>query len=70
MVKLHKKVESRALFDFVQALTRAVGDANGGGKNMTQAENVARVYVHECSYHSTEPSANQPGLAGMQLGRS
>lgn len=45
MVKLHKKVESRALFDFVQALTRAVGDANGGGKNMSQAENVARVYV-------------------------
>lgn len=43
MVKLHKKIESRALFDFVQALTRAVGEANGGNKNMNQAENVARV---------------------------
>jgi hypothetical protein len=45
MVKLHKKVESRTLFDFVQALTRAVGETNGGGKNMSQAENVARVCV-------------------------
>jgi hypothetical protein len=43
MVKLHKKVESRSLFDFIQALTKAVGEANGGGKNMSQPENVARV---------------------------
>lgn len=43
MVKLHKKVESRSLFDFIQALTKAVGEANGGGKNMSQSENVARV---------------------------
>jgi hypothetical protein len=43
MTKLHKKVESRALFDFVQALTKAVGENNGGGKNMLQPENVARV---------------------------
>lgn len=43
MIKLHKKVESRSLFDFVQALTKAVGENNGGGKNMFQTENVARV---------------------------
>ncbi|WWD08143.1 hypothetical protein V865_006254 [Kwoniella europaea PYCC6329] len=41
LVKLHQRVESRSLFDFVQALTRAVGD--GGNKNMSANENVARV---------------------------
>ncbi|KAL7423379.1 hypothetical protein Q5752_002682 [Cryptotrichosporon argae] len=40
LVKLHKKVESRALFDLVQALVKAV---DGGNKNMGAAENVARV---------------------------
>jgi hypothetical protein len=41
MVKLHRKVESRSLFDFVQALVKAISD--GGGKNMSPAENMARV---------------------------
>lgn len=41
MVKLHKKVESRSLFDFVQTLVKAVAD--GGNKNMSATENVTRV---------------------------
>lgn len=41
MVKLHKKVESRSLFDFVQSLAKAVSD--GGSKNMISGENVSRV---------------------------
>jgi hypothetical protein len=41
LLKLHKKVESRSLFDFVQSLIKAVGD--GGGKGMSSAENVSRV---------------------------
>lgn len=41
LVKLHKRIESRSLFDFVQTLVRGVGD--GGGKGMSSAENVARV---------------------------
>jgi len=41
LVKLHKKVESRSLFDFVQAVVKAVSD--GGNKNMNAAENVSRV---------------------------
>ncbi|WVW78983.1 hypothetical protein I302_100946 [Kwoniella bestiolae CBS 10118] len=41
LVKLHQRVESRSLFDFVQALVRAVGD--GGSKNMSASENMARV---------------------------
>lgn len=46
VVKLHKKVESRSLFDFVQALVKGVAD--GGGKNMPAAENVARVASWFC----------------------
>ena len=46
MVKLHKRVESRSLFDFVQALVRGVSD--GGGKGMMPAENVARVACWYC----------------------
>ncbi|WWC58989.1 uncharacterized protein I303_101535 [Kwoniella dejecticola CBS 10117] len=41
LVKLHQRVESRALFDFLQALVKSVGD--GGSKNMSASENVARV---------------------------
>ncbi|WWC87367.1 uncharacterized protein L201_002256 [Kwoniella dendrophila CBS 6074] len=41
LVKLHQRVESRSLFDFVQTLVRAVGD--GGNKNMSSSENVGRV---------------------------
>ncbi|OCF33994.1 clathrin-coated vesicle protein [Kwoniella heveanensis BCC8398] len=41
LVKLHQKVESRTLFDFVQSVVRAVSD--GGSKNMSAGENVARV---------------------------
>ncbi|WWC67479.1 uncharacterized protein I206_101387 [Kwoniella pini CBS 10737] len=41
LVKLHQRVESRTLFEFVQALAKAVGD--GGNKNMSANENVARV---------------------------
>ncbi|KAL1408350.1 hypothetical protein Q8F55_005159 [Vanrija albida] len=41
VVKLHKKVESRALFDLIQALLKGVSD--GGNKNMSAAENVQRV---------------------------
>lgn len=43
LVKLHKRVESRSLFDLVQALVRGVGDGGGGGKGMSSAENVGRV---------------------------
>lgn len=38
---MHKKVESRSLFDFVQAVLQGITD--GGGKNMGNAENVMRV---------------------------
>lgn len=62
MVKLHKKVESRSLFDFVQALVRSVGD--GGGKNMSAAENLMRVYV------LVEKRAYEAVLAGSLLERS
>ncbi|WVR04261.1 hypothetical protein IAU60_001261 [Kwoniella sp. DSM 27419] len=41
LVKLHKRVESRALFDLVQALVKAISD--GGNKNMSASENVGRV---------------------------
>ncbi|WRT65221.1 uncharacterized protein IL334_002164 [Kwoniella shivajii] len=41
LVKLHQRVESRTLFDLVQALVKAVGD--GGNKNMSASENVGRV---------------------------
>ena len=41
LVKLHKKVESRSLFDVVQALLKAV---DGGGRNMSALENVQRGY--------------------------
>jgi hypothetical protein len=41
MIKLHKKVESRSLFDFVQTLVKAISD--GGNKSMSAAENVSRV---------------------------
>jgi hypothetical protein len=40
IVKLHKKVESRQLFDLIQALLKGV---DGGGKSMTPLENVQRV---------------------------
>jgi hypothetical protein len=46
VVKLHRRVESRSLFDFVQALVKGVAD--GGGKNMNAAENVARVASWYC----------------------
>lgn len=46
IIKLHKRVESRSLFDFVQALVRGVSD--GGGKGMGAAENVARVACWYC----------------------
>ncbi|EIW68556.1 hypothetical protein TREMEDRAFT_74089 [Tremella mesenterica DSM 1558] len=46
MVKLHHRVESRSLFDFVQALTKALSD--GGSKHMSSAENVARVACWYC----------------------
>ncbi|KAK4685134.1 HEAT repeat-containing protein 5, partial [Tremellales sp. Uapishka_1] len=46
VVKLHKKVESRSLFDFVQALVKGVSD--GGGKGMSAGENVARVASWYC----------------------
>ncbi|ODN88477.1 clathrin-coated vesicle protein [Cryptococcus wingfieldii CBS 7118] len=41
LVNLHKRVESRTLFDFVQSLVRAISD--GGSKGMSAAENVSRV---------------------------
>ncbi|WVQ76597.1 hypothetical protein IAR50_006269 [Cryptococcus sp. DSM 104548] len=41
LVNLHKRVESRTLFDFVQSLVRAISD--GGSKGMSTAENVSRV---------------------------
>ncbi|ORY24869.1 putative clathrin-coated vesicle protein [Naematelia encephala] len=46
LIKLHKRVESRSLFDFVQGLIRGVSD--GGSKNMSAAENVARVACWYC----------------------
>ncbi|WWD21891.1 hypothetical protein CI109_106379 [Kwoniella shandongensis] len=41
LVKLHQRVESRTLFDFLQVLMKAIGD--GGSKGMSAAENVSRV---------------------------
>ena len=58
------------MFDFIQALTKAVGEANGGGKNMSQAENVARVYVDLAKTTPSSVCADKSGLAGMQLERS
>ncbi|ORX36130.1 armadillo-type protein [Kockovaella imperatae] len=46
VVKIHHKVESRSLFDFVQSLVKAVSD--GGSKNMSAVENVARVACWYC----------------------
>ena len=46
IVKLHKKVESRSLFDFTQALMKGVAD--GGNKGMSAGENVARVACWFC----------------------
>ena len=43
VVLLHNKVESRSLFDFVQAMVKAIAD--GGSKHMTGAENMSRVCV-------------------------
>jgi hypothetical protein len=40
IVKLHRRVESRQLFDLVQALLKGV---DGGNKNMPALENVQRV---------------------------
>lgn len=40
LVKLHKRVESHALFDLIQALLRGV---DGGSKSMSALENVQRV---------------------------
>lgn len=40
ILKLHKRVESHALFDLVQALLRGV---DGGSKSMSALENVQRV---------------------------
>jgi hypothetical protein len=40
-ISIHKKVESRSLFDFVQAVLQGIAD--GGGKNMGIPENVMRV---------------------------
>jgi hypothetical protein len=41
LIAIHKKVESRSLFDFVQALMKGIAD--GGGKNMGNIESVMRV---------------------------
>ncbi|WVO22834.1 uncharacterized protein IAS62_004177 [Cryptococcus decagattii] len=46
VVKLHQRVESRSLFDFVQALVKAVSD--GGSKGMNTAENLGRVASWYC----------------------
>lgn len=46
VVKLHQRVESRSLFDFVQVLVKAVSD--GGSKGMNIAENLGRVASWYC----------------------
>ncbi|WVQ83814.1 hypothetical protein IAT38_005958 [Cryptococcus sp. DSM 104549] len=46
LVKLHHRVESRTLFDFVQVVVKAISD--GGSKGMSAAENVGRVASWYC----------------------
>nr|ODO00955.1 clathrin-coated vesicle protein [Cryptococcus depauperatus CBS 7855] len=46
LVKLHHRVESRSLFDFVQALVKAVSDI--GSKSMSPRENLSRVASWYC----------------------
>ncbi|KAK8846574.1 hypothetical protein IAR55_005660 [Kwoniella newhampshirensis] len=46
LVKLHHRVESRTLFDFVQVLMKAISD--GGSKSMSAAENVSRIATWYC----------------------
>ena len=41
LVTLHRRVESRSLFDFIQAILKALQD--GAPKNMSQVEGVQRV---------------------------
>lgn len=62
LVKLHSRVDSRLLFDLVQALLKGV---DGGNKNMSPAENVQRV----ASWYTIGEIIKQHGANVSQLRR-